>query len=253
MPVDNLDLRGGYQFQYQDIDGEFFGFFPVFSGTKRPSGMTQWVNGWVGSANWRPYKFLNIFGEYKGANTSDPYTWISPENTNIARIKIKYDTPLENLSLNGSFLWRRRANADQNFGVDAKDYTLTAAYRPVFLPKLTLDAAFTYENIRDKKDLFNVIPFSFETFHFDSDALIYSAGVSYEEIYKGLGARLNGSYAKTWKENSQRYADAVLSVWYKNKWLTPILTLERTYLHDHVNRNDSFTANLLTFSLRKEF
>ena len=253
MPLNNLELRGGYQFQYRDIDGEFLGFSPVFSGAEHPANTTQWTNGWVGSINWKPYKFLNVFGEYKGANTSDPYTWISPDSTNIARLKIKYDTPLENLSLKGSFSWRRRVNTDQNYGVDAKDYTLAATYQPVFLTKFTLDASFTYENIQDKKDLFHVIPFSFATFNFDSDALIYSAGMSYEGIYKGLGARLNGSYAKTWKENSQRYADAVLSFWYKNKWVTPILTLERTYLHDHVNRHDSFAANLLTFSLRKEF
>jgi hypothetical protein len=253
MPLNNLELRGGYQFQYRDIDGQFFGFSPEFSGAERPVSTTQWINGWVGSVNWKPYKFLNVFGEYKGANTSDPYTWISPDSTNIARLKIKYDTPLENLSLKGSFSWRRRANTDQNYRVDTRDFTLAATYRPVFLTKLTLDASFTYENIQDKKDLFHVIPFSFATFNFDSDALIYSAGMSYEGIYKGLGARLNGSYAKTWKENSQRYADAVLSFWYKNKWVTPILTLERTYLHDHVNRHDSFTANLLTLSLRKEF
>jgi len=68
-----------------------------------------------------------------------------------------------------------------------------------------------------------------------------------------LGARIGGSYAKTTKEDRQRYADGVLSFWYKNKWVTPIITVERTYLTDQVNRNDSFDANLLTFSLRKEF
>jgi hypothetical protein len=31
------------------------------------------------------------------------------------------------------------------------------------------------------------------------------------------------------------------------------VTLERTYLTDKVNRADGFRANLLTFSLRKEF
>ena len=259
MPLDNLDLRGGYQFQYRDIDGEFFGFYPKFSGAERPSGgITQWINGWVGSINWKPYKFLNIFGEYKGANTSDPYTWISPDNTNIARVKVKYNTPLERLSLNGSFSWRRRVNSDQDYRVDAKDYTISATYQPAFLPKLTLDASFTYENINDKKDIFNVPfsptnPFSFATFNFDSDAYIYSGGISYEGIYKGLGARFYGSVAKTKKENRQDYTDGVLSIWYKNKWVTPIVSLERTYLLDRVNSNNSFTANLVTVSLRKEF
>ena len=55
------------------------------------------------------------------------------------------------------------------------------------------------------------------------------------------------------KENPQRYADAVISIWYKNKWVTPIVTLEKTYLNDHVKRHESFNANLVTFSLRKEF
>jgi hypothetical protein len=44
-----------------------------------------------------------------------------------------------------------------------------------------------------------------------------------------------------------------LSLWYKNKWLIPILALERTYLVDRTVRADGFTANLLTFSLRKDF
>ena len=90
-------------------------------------------------------------------------------------------------------------------------------------------------------------------FSFNSSAFIYSGGINYEGIYKGLGARIYGSYAKTKDENPQRYADGNISIYYKNKWLIPTLTLERTYLHDHVNRHDSFDANLLTFSLRKEF
>ncbi len=48
----------------------------------------------------------------------------------------------------------------------------------------------------------NVIPFSFDTFCFDSSAQIYTGGVSYEGIYKGLGARVNGSYAKTMGERT---------------------------------------------------
>jgi hypothetical protein len=257
LPLNNLELRGGYQFQYQDIDGQFFGFFPTFSGAEHPVSTTQWINGWIGSINWKPYKFLNVFGEYKGSNTSDPYTWISPENSNIARVKIKYDTPLDNLSLKGTFSWRRRTNSDQNYRVDAMDYTLTATYQPAFLRKLTLDGSFTYETIQDKKDIFNVPfsvnPFSFATFNFDSNAVIYAGGVAYEGIYKGLGARLNGSVAKTTGETPQHYTDGILSIYYKNKWLTPTLSLERTYLLDRVNRHDSFTANLVTVSLRKEF
>jgi hypothetical protein len=253
IPMDNLVLRGGYQFQYRDIGGEFFGYFPEFAGGKDPANTTQWTNGWVGSIDWKPYKFLSVFGEYKGSNTSNPYTWISPENTNVARVKIKYDTPIEKLSLKGIFSWRTRTNPDQNYSVDAKDYTITATYQPAFISKLSLDASFTYEKICDKKDIFDFAPFAFQTFFFNSDALIYSGGISYEGIYKGLGARIYGSYGKTMGENPQRYADVTLSIWYKNKWVTPILALERTYLHDHVIPKDSFDANLVTFSLRKEF
>jgi hypothetical protein len=253
IPMDNLVLRGGYQFQYRDINQEFFGYYPEFAGGKDPANTTQWTNGWVGSVDWKPYKFLSVFGEYKGSNTSNPYTWISPDNTNVARVKIKYDTPIEKLSLKGIFSWRTRTNPDQNYSVDAKDYTITATYQPAFIPKLSLDASFTYEKILDKKDIFDFAPFAFQTFFFNSNALIYSGGISYEGIYKGLGARIYGSYGKTMGENPQRYADVTLSIWYKNKWVTPILALERTYLHDHVNPKDNFDANLLTFSLRKEF
>ena len=45
----------------------------------------------------------------------------------------------------------------------------------------------------------------------------------------------------------------LISVWYKNKCVTPILTYERTYLTDNVIHADGFSANLFTFSLRKDF
>ena len=257
LPRENLTLKAGYRIQYQHINGDDF-VVDQFDGGKSPGSTTILTHGWIGSANWKPYKFLTLFGEYQGANFDNPYTRISPESENIARVRIKYDTPLENLSLKGIVSWKRRRNPDQEYTVDMKDYTIAATYQPVFLPKLTLDGSFTYESIHDKKDLFNVVPFSinpfsFAAFTFNSDALIYSGGISYEGIYKGLGARIYGSYAKTSQENPQRYADVTLSIWYKNKWVTPILALERTYLHDHVNSKDSFDANLLTLSLRKEF
>jgi hypothetical protein len=252
LPKENLTLRAGYRVQYRDIHGDNF-VDNQFDGGKHPNDAKILSNGWVASADWKPYKFLTLFGEYQGANFDNPYTRISPDSENIAKIKVKYDIPIDNLSLKGTVLWKRRVNPDQEFRVDVKDFIGTVTYQPVFVPGLSLDGSITYERIQDKKDIFDAIPFSFETFVFDSSALIYTGGISYEGIYKGLGARVNGSYAKTWKENSQRYADAALSLWYKNKWVTPILTLERTYLHDHVNRRDSFDANLLTFSLRKEF
>ncbi len=58
-------------------------------------------------SDWKPYKVLSFFGEYEGANFSNPYTWISPENQNVARVKIKYDTPIEKLSLKGTFYGSR--------------------------------------------------------------------------------------------------------------------------------------------------
>ena len=143
-----------------------------------------------------------MFGEYQGAQFNNPYTRISPESENIAKVRIKYNTPVKNLNVTGTGLWRRRVNPDQD-------------YR--------------------------------------SNATILSGGLTYEGIYKGLGARLYGSYAKTTKEDPQIYADGLISLYYKNKWLTPIVTLERTYLTDKVNRADGFRANLLTFSLKKEF
>jgi hypothetical protein len=45
----------------------------------------------------------------------------------------------------------------------------------------------------------------------------------------------------------------LISLWYKNKLVTPILTLERSYLTDNVVHRDGFNANLITFSLRKDF
>jgi hypothetical protein len=257
LPLNNLVLRGGYLFQYRHIEGEAFytDQMAPFAGGEDPTDTKQWTNGWVGSIDWKPYKFLSIFGEYKGSNTNDPYTWISPDNTNVAKVRIKYDTPIDRLTLKGNYSWRRRTNPDQSYRVDAQDFTFAANYVPSFLTNLSVDASFTYEKILDKKDIFN-LDFgtrAFQTFFFNSSAYIYAGGISYEGIYKGLGARIYGSYAKTLTENPQRYLDGSFSIFYKNKWLIPALTWERTYLHDHVNRNDSFDADLLTFSLRKEF
>ena len=252
LPRENLTVRAGYRVQYRDINGENF-VVSQFDGGKDPGNTEVFAHGWIASADWKPYKFLTFFGEYQGSNFDNPYTRISPDSENIAKIKVKYDTPIQSLSLKGTALWKRRVNPDQEYRVDVRDFIGTATYQPALITGLSLDGSITYEKIQDKKDIFNAVPFTFETFIFDSSALIYSGGISFEGIYKGLGARVNASYAKTWKENSQRYADGTLSLWYKNKWVTPIITLERTYLSDHVNHNDSFDANLFTFSLRKDF
>ena len=266
LPRENLTLRGGYRFQYRDIEAESFNssLFPqnssFYNGGEDPKDTRVLAHGWIGSADWKPYKFLSFFGEYQGANFDNPYTRISPENESISKVKVKYSPLVKELSLIGTFLWKRRTNPDQDFRLEIKDYILSAAYQPAFLRGLSLDVSFTYENIHDQKDIVNqtlpllpVPPASFTRDSFDSDAIIYTGGISYEGIYKGLGARFSGSYARTRKENSQKYADGVLSIWYKNEWVTPVLALERTYLSDRERPNDSFAANLLTFSLRKEF
>ena len=224
-------------------------------GGKHPYDTEILTHGWIGSADWKPYKVLSVFGEYQGAQFNNPYTRISPESENIAKVRIKYDTPVKNLNLIGTGLWRRRVNPDQDYSVDVRDVGLGAAYTPGFLPNLTADASFTYEMIQNSKDITNedFAPALSQRFVFDSNATILSGGLTYEGLYKGLGARLYGSYAKTTEEDPQIYADGLISLYYRNKWITPIVTLERTYLTDKVNRADSFNANLLTFSLRKEF
>jgi hypothetical protein len=254
LPRENVTLRAGYVIQYRHVRGDNVDNTPN-NGGKNPGDANILTQGWVASVDWKPYKFLSIFGEYQGANCENPYTWISPEAENIAKVRIKYDTPVKNLTLKAAMSWKRRTNPEQDFRADVQDYTVTAIYQPVFASGLSLDASFTYEKIRDDKDVvnFNLGPFNLQSFNFDSNAIIWTGGMTYEGIYRGLGARLNGSYAKTYKENSQRYADGVFSFWYKNKCVTPIVTLERTYLSDHVNPKDSFSANLLTFSLRKDF
>ncbi len=257
IPSPNLTLRGGYRIQYRNIEtdtGEPFAA-AVNNGGKHPDDTNILTHGWIGSADWKPYKFLSLFGEYQGAHFDNPYTRISPENENIAKVRIKYDTPLKDLKLTGTALWRRRANPDQDYRIDAKDFSAGATYQPSFLPGLTADGSVTYELIKNKKNISNedFAPPLFQRFSFDSNAWILSGGLSYEGIYRGLGARVYGSYARTRDENSQKYADGVISVWYKNKLLIPTVTLERTYLVDGVNRKDGFNANLLTFSLRKDF
>ena len=260
LPRENLTLRGGYRFQYRDINAEsfgsvLFGSSPQFNGGEDPRSTRVLAHGWIGSADWKPYKFLSLYGEYQGADFDNPYTRISPENENIGKVKAKYLTPIKGLNLIGTFLWKRRTNPDQEFRVDIRDYVLTATYQPPSAAGLSLDGSFTYENIHDKKDVVNGLgsPTPFTRFSFDSDALIYSGGIGYEGIYRGLGARFSGNYARTRKENSQKYADGVLSFWYKNRWVTPVIALERTYLRDRERHNDSFDANLLTVSLEKEF
>jgi hypothetical protein len=251
IPMENLTLRGGYQVQYEDVTAEPVLFGP-FTGRERSNGENTWNHGWVASADWKPFKFLSVFGEYAGANISDPYTWISAENQTVGKFKIRYDTPIKNLGLRGSVLWTRRTNPEQDYTRDVQDYTGTVTYQPI--APLSMDFSFTYQKISDSKDI--VIPAGpsilFPKVEFDSDAYIYSGGISWD-IYQGFGAGFRGSYAKTKENNPQNYADWVVSGWYKNEWVTPIVSLERTYLVDDFNRNNNFDAYLLTLSLRKEF
>ncbi len=130
LPRENLTLRAGYRFQYRTVDGNDF-VVNQFDGGKHPADTDSWTHGWIASADWKPFKFLTFYGEYQGANFENPYTWISPESENVARFKVKYDTPVENLSLKGTFQWRRKRNPDQNFTVDTQDYSITATYLPL--------------------------------------------------------------------------------------------------------------------------
>ncbi len=119
---------------------------------------------------------------------------------------------------------------------------------------LSMDGSFTYENIKDSKEIFtsagDVGPVP--KMNFDSNAYIYSGGVSWD-FYKGLGIGLRGNYAKTLEETQENYASGVISAWYKNKWVTPVVSFERTYLVDHDVRSDSFAANLLPFLSERSF
>ncbi len=252
LPLETLTLRAGYRAQYRslDTDGQEPPDLKAGEDTLKNQ---QWVHGWIGSAEWKPIKTLSILGEYQGADFSNPYTWISPDSENIAKARIRWKTPIENLSLYGTFLWRRRSNPDQEFRVDTKDYIFGATYQPKFAPGLSLDGSITYEKLQDKKDFLLSPPSAFTRFSFDSDAIIYTGSIGYEGIFKGLGARLYGSYAQSRGENDERLADLALRIWYKNPYVTPVVTLERTYLVDHTNPKDGFDANMVTFSLRKEF
>ena len=250
IPFDNLTLRGGYRLQYQHTYGDTYAD-NVYNGGQNTTSNTNWVNGWVASVDWKPYKVLKIFGEYQGANFSNPYTWISYENQNVARIKIKYDTPIQNLSLKGAFNWRRNSNPQQEFQSDVQDYIFALIYRPI--PKVTFDGSFTYSRLRDGKDLFDPIPFQYVRYTWNSSYYIWVGGLTFDNLYEGFGGRLNGSYARSLGENAQNYVDGVVSFWYKNKLITPIVTLERTYLTDNVIHSNGFNANLITFSLRKDF
>jgi hypothetical protein len=253
IPRDNLTLRAGYRVQYQHIYGDNYYDAGIGNGIggKNPSSNSSWLNGWVGSIDWKPYKFLTIFGEYEGANFSNPYTWISMENQNVARAKIKYDTPIKGLSLKGTFNWRYTTNAQQNYNLNVQDYIFTVMYKPI--PMIAFDGSFDYSRVNNSKDIWNPIPFRYENFVWDSSYYVWTGGLTFDNVYKGFGGRMNGSYAKSLGENPQNYVDAVISVWYKNKCVTPILTYERTYLTDNVVHTNGFSANLVTFSLRKDF
>ena len=253
IPYDNLTVRAGYRVQYQHTYGDNYYDAGIGNGNggKSPNSNTNWVNGWVGSINWKPYKFLSVYGEYEEANFSNPYTWISVQNQNIGRVKIKYDTPLKGLSLRGTFNWRYTTNAQQNYNLNVQDYIFTVIYKPI--PMIAFDGYFDYSKVNNSKGIWNPIPFRFENVAWDSDYYVWTGGLTFENVYKGLGGRMTGSYARSTGENSQNYVDAVVSVWYKNNIVTPIFTYERTYLTDNVVHANGFNANLFTFSLRKDF
>jgi hypothetical protein len=256
IPAPDLTVRAGYRAQHRNIKGENFNVNP-HDGGPESGDTTIFAQGLIASADWKPFKSLSLFGEYEGTVFDNPYTRISPEDQHVAKARVRYETPIRALTLKGSMLRKRKTNPDQQFRVDVEDYTLTAMYQPPPLPGLSMDGSITYEKIRNKKDIANQSPIPpeplFTTLVFDSDAVIYSGGIAYEGIYKGLSARFGGTIVRTGKENYQKYARGVVSFWYKGKRLTPVLSFERSYLTDRESPNDGFSANLLTLSLRKEF
>ncbi len=253
IPKENLTLRAGYRTQYQHVYADNYYDAGIGNGIggKSTTSQNSWLNGWVGSIDWKPYKVLTIFGEYEGANFSNPYTWISMENQNVARVKIKYDTCIKGLTLKGTFNWRYTTNSQQDYSLNVQDYIITAIYKPI--PMIAFDGSFDYSRVNNSKDIWNPTPFRFESISWDSSYYVWTGGLTFDNVYKGLGGRMNGSYAKSLGENPQNYVDAVISVWYKNKVVTPILTYERTYLTENLNHATGFRANLVTFSLRKDF
>jgi hypothetical protein len=87
IPLENLTLRGGYRIQYEHVEGEVYATEP-FEGGEDPGDNQSLNQGWVASADWKPYSFLSMYGAYEGADFSDPYTWISPDNQNIANSRL---------------------------------------------------------------------------------------------------------------------------------------------------------------------
>lgn len=146
LPMENLTRRAGYRVKHRnmDTDGQDP---PDLRAGEDTLDNRHWVHGWVGSTEWKPIKTLSVLREYQGAGFSKLYTWISPESENIGKARIRWRTPVKNLSLYGTFLWRHRANPDQDYRVDTKDYIFGAAYQPKFAPGLSLDAFLTYEKL----------------------------------------------------------------------------------------------------------
>jgi hypothetical protein len=254
IPRPNVTVKAGYRVQHRQINAENFNV-NFFDGGLESRDAKILSQGWVASGDWKPFKFLSLYGEYEGEVFDNPYTRISPEDQHIAKIRVKYETPIRALTLKGTLLRKRKTNPDQQFLLDVEDYIIAATYHPVSLPGLSIDASYSYEKIQDRKDMRNQDPLlpPFTTFVFDSDALVYSGGIGYEGIYRGLSARFGGTIVRTRKENDQKYAKGILSFWYKTKWLTPILSFERSYLTDNEEPEDSFSANWVTLSVRKEF
>jgi hypothetical protein len=104
---------------------------------------------------------------------------------------------------------------------------------------LSADGSFTYEKIKDSKDIITPVGPLIMTpnRNFDSSAYIYSGGVSWD-FYRGLGVGLRGNYAK--HSRTPETTSGVISAC-TGKWVTPVEL--RRYLVV-VQRN--FSANLLT-------
>ena len=154
IPKPNVTMQVGYRLQYQDIDAENFNQNRFDGGPESQSARIL-AQGWIASADWKPFKTLSLFGEYEGAVFDNPYTRISPKDEHIAKLRLKWETPIQALNLKGTVLWKRKTNPDQQFRLDIQDYIIEASYQPAAVPGLSFDASFTYERIEDKKDIAN--------------------------------------------------------------------------------------------------
>ena len=216
IPKPNLTLRGGYRVQYRDID--FDNGEPntgVSQGGKHPYDTDILTHGMDRFCGLEALQSLERVWRVRGGTVRQPvYTDFPGKREYCCKGQNQIRHARQEPERNRDRLVERRVNPDQHYRVDVRDVGLAAAYQPSFLPKLSADASITYEMIQNRKDITNedFAPALNQHFVFNSNATILSGGLTDERgnPYKGLGARLYGSYAKTTKEDPQIYGDGLI-------------------------------------------